>query len=216
MAPVLSSLKPALVLSVGLLAIARVRCASEEVYAANGTLTTPIQNTVTDKGAPTPLPTSLSALNQLCEYPQLKVCRPDRSTGTIKDAILVFYDKWEKSDSRREFIETVYMVKPPTIGDASYDEYNFKVASYLEPIYLAHKELFDKEEAEEELNPEPQPEPFDPESDYPGKEIIEKDLIITMDICCKFSVARFDAKNAKSCHPKNRPECRVGMQAPRI
>lgn len=194
MAPVLSSLKPALVFSIGLLAFARGTCANEEVCAANGTCTNILEHTSTNTGAPTPLPTSLEALNQLCEYPQLKVCRPDRSTGTIKDAIRVFYDKWDTSDPRREFIEMVYMIKPPTTEDASYDEYNFKVASYLEPIYLAHKELFDKEEAEEELNPEPEPEPFDIESDYPGKDIIEKDQITTMDICCKFNSYFYQAR----------------------
>lgn len=196
MAPVFSSLRPALVFSMGLLAIGRVTCASEGVCSANGTCTNTLQHSSTNTGEPIPLPTSLEALNQLCEYPQLKVCRPVRSTGTIKEAISVFYDQWDKSDPRREFIELVYMIKPPTPEDAGYDEYNFKVASYLEPIYLAHKELFDKEEAEENLNPEPQPEPFDPQSDYPGKEIIEQEQITTMDICCRSNslVPTFGAK----------------------
>ena len=67
----------------------------------------------------------------------------------------MFYDKWDKSDPRREFNEMVYMVKPPSTEDAGNDKYNFNVTSYFEP----HKELYDKGEAEGELNPEPELEP---------------------------------------------------------
>ena len=138
-------------------------------------------------------------VNQICEFPQLNVCRPARAKGLIEDKIRVWFKDMGPHDPRREFLEAKWMIKQPEYRDPNYDEYQDTLSKVWGPISEAQRRLFEEEEKERAGKPQKSLEELleeekawkDNDDPYPGKEQIERDEIDTLnEICCKFTSHR--------------------------
>ncbi|KAF8466914.1 hypothetical protein BDZ91DRAFT_848662 [Kalaharituber pfeilii] len=123
------------------------------------------------------------ALNQLCNYPQLDVCRHPKAVGLIEERIQTWYKDIGPDDPRKEFLEAAFMTKKPRHRDPNYNAHQRLVNRYWEIIFDAQAEWREQREEQEKENPEKDEE----EENQPllGEDIINRDGInYYADLCC--------------------------------